>query len=206
MASSKHAVELGARGLRVDDTFIPLAAGQFEYWRHNPMFWRTILREIKASGIAQVGTFVCWEFHELSRGDFDFTGRTYPSRDLGGFIDMCAEEGLGVLMRIGPYIDAEWPSRGVARDVEQLERLDPHYQLRQREYINALAPVLQPRLASIGGPTFRARPPPPWIRPPGQCKCPTTKSLLWGSIVIGLRADIRVRARLRKAGSVRGWN
>lgn len=145
-------VDLGSRGLRINDKFLPIAAGAFEYWRHNPLYWRKILQAMKASGIEQVGTFVCWEFHEIERGDFDFTGRTYPSRDLAGFIDLCASEQIGVLIRIGPYIDAEWPSRGVAEDVERLERLDPFYQLRTREYVNALAPILIPRLASVGGP------------------------------------------------------
>jgi hypothetical protein len=129
-----------------------LVAGQFEFWRHHSLYWRPILHQIKASGLDLVSTFVCWDFHEVARADFDFAGRTYPSRNLIGFIDQCCEEGLGVLVRIGPYIDAGWPTRGPAADVAALERLHPRYLERTREYVEALAPVLIPRLASNGGP------------------------------------------------------
>ena len=148
----KRKVEFDERGLRIDGVFHPLVSGQFEFWRHHPLYWRKILQAMKDSGLEFVSTFVCWDFHEVARGDFDFTGRTYPSRDLAGFLDLCAEEGFQVLMRIGPYIDAEWPTRGPAPDVADLERIHPWYQERTREYVEALAPILIPRLAPAGGP------------------------------------------------------
>jgi beta-galactosidase GanA len=147
-----HAVTLDESGLRVDGQFRPLVSGQFEFWRHHSLHWRPILRVMRESGLEMVSTFVCWDFHEVAPHDFDFTGRTYPSRDLGGFIDLCAAEGLQVVMRIGPYIDAEWPTRGPAPDVAALERLHPRYQERTQEYVQALAPILVPRLAANGGP------------------------------------------------------
>jgi beta-galactosidase GanA len=111
-----------------------LVAGEFEYWRHHTVFWPKILGLMKSSGLEFVATFVCWDFHEIARGDFDFVGRTHPSRDLAGFIDASAEAGLQVLIRVGPIMDAEWPSRGPAPDVTPLERLHPQYLERTREY------------------------------------------------------------------------
>jgi beta-galactosidase GanA len=148
----KHAVKLDETGLRVDGKLCPVVSGQFEFWRHHSLYWRPILRVMRESGLDMVSTFVCWDFHEVAPRDFDFTGRTYPSRDLSGFLDLCAEEGFQVVMRIGPYIDAEWPTRGPAPDVAALERLHPRYQERTQEYVQALAPILTPRLASNGGP------------------------------------------------------
>jgi hypothetical protein len=145
-------VTLDSRGLTIDGQFRPLAAGEFEYWRHHSLYWRKILDTMKASGLEFVATFVCWDFHELTPGDFDFVGRTYPSRDLAGFIDACSDAGLQVLIRVGPIMDAEWPTRGPAPDVTPLERLHPDYLRRTREYLKALAPVLIPRLATRGGP------------------------------------------------------
>lgn len=151
LSASVH-IELGTQGLRINGHFRPLAAGQFEFWRHHSLYWRQILHEMKASGLDFVSTFVCWDFHEPALGDFDFVGRTHPSRNLAAFLDQCGDAGLGILVRIGPYIDAEWPTRGPAPDVATFERLDPRYQERTCQYVQALAPVLIPRLGSNGGP------------------------------------------------------
>ena len=150
--SNAGKVTLDERGLVVDGHFRPLVAGEFEYWRHHTVFWPKILKLMKASGLEFVATFVCWDFHEIARGDFDFVGRTHPSRDLAGFIDASADAGLQVLIRVGPIMDAEWPSRGPAPDVTPLERLHPQYLERTREYLDALAPILLPRLVTRGGP------------------------------------------------------
>src|SRR5262249_51682299 len=125
---------------------------EFEYWRHNSLYWKKILNLMKLSGLEFVATFVCWDFHEVNLGDFDFTGRTNPSRDLAGFIDACGEVGLQMFIRVGPIIDAEWPTRGPAPDVGTLERLHPHYIERTKQYLRALASTLVPRLISNGGP------------------------------------------------------
>ena len=145
-------VELDEQGLRIDGEFHPLIAGEFQYWRNTSLFWPRILEVVHDSGLRLVASFVCWDFHEVSPGDFDFVGRTHPSRNLAHFIDLCGEQGLKLLIRVGPIMDAEWPTRGPAPDVARLERLHPTYLERTRQYIDALAPVIVPRLHTRGGP------------------------------------------------------
>lgn len=145
-------VELSSTGLRVGGERQPIVAGQFEYWRNHSVYWDRILAAVRDLGIRAVSTFVCWDFHEVERGRFDFHGDTYPTRDLAGFIDACAAHDLAVYIRVGPIIDAEWPTRGPAPDVATLERLHPVFWDRAREYLAALAPVLVPRQATRGGP------------------------------------------------------
>lgn len=142
---------IDGNGLHVDGVRHPLVGGQFEFWRNNPIFWRRILQSMKELGLTIVSTFVCWEYHELAVGDFDFIGMTTSSRDLAGFLDLCSQERMDVLIRIGPYIDAEWPSRGLPPDLDGLERLNGHFEARTRQYVEALAPVIVPRLATHGG-------------------------------------------------------
>jgi hypothetical protein len=149
---SVRTVAYGAEGLRIDGARVPLVAGSMEYWRLISLKWRTCLQAMKGAGLDLVSSFVCWDFHELEDGTFDFTGVTHPSRDLAGWLDMCAEEGLDVMLRTGPIIDAEWPTRGPAPDVCQLERIDPRYRARCEEYLAALYEVAVPRLATNGGP------------------------------------------------------
>ncbi len=152
MPKAERAVTLDERGLRVDGVVTPLVAGSIEYWRLISLFWGRSLKAIKSAGLDQVSSFVCWDFHELADGGFDFTGETHPSRDLVGFIDQCAAEGFDFLLRVGPIIDAEWPTRGPAEDVCRLERSDPRYRERTEEFLGALLPHIVPRLATNGGP------------------------------------------------------
>jgi beta-galactosidase GanA len=44
-----------------------------------------------------------WRLHEKKPGVFDFTG----NNDIVKFINTAAEEGLLVILRLGPYIDGE---------------------------------------------------------------------------------------------------
>jgi glycosyl hydrolase family 35 len=145
-------IELSGAGLRVDGERQPMVAGQFEYWRNHSVYWDRILGAVRDLGVTAISTFVCWDFHELEPGRFDFHGETYPTRDLAGFVDACARHELAIYLRIGPIIDAEWPTRGPAPDVATLERLHPRFWRRTREYLAALAPVVVPRQATRGGP------------------------------------------------------
>lgn len=48
--------------------------------------------------------YVAWNYHEPLPGVFRFSG----DQDLVGFIKTAQEVGLLVILRPGPYIDAEW--------------------------------------------------------------------------------------------------
>src|ERR1700678_2459096 len=125
-----------------------------EYWRINSVFWRRCLRAMKGAGLRQVSTFVCWDFHALDDGTLDFAGRTHPGRDLAGFIDLCGAEGFDVLLRLGPIIDGEWPTRGPIEEVCRLERIDPLYRERSEAYFRGVLEHIVPRLATQGGPVI----------------------------------------------------
>jgi hypothetical protein len=145
-------VELGERGLLIDGEWTPLVAGTLEYWRVNSLHWRRCLRQMRRAGIVQVSSFVCWDFHQTEDGTLDLTGRTHPSRDLAGFIDLCAREGFDFLLRLGPIIDAGWPTHGPIEEVCRLERIDPLYRERTAEFLAAVLEQVVARLATRGGP------------------------------------------------------
>ena len=60
-----------------------------------------------------MASYIPWLFHELADGTFDLTGRTRPERDLGAFIDLCAERGLTFFARPGPFVMAELKNEGL---------------------------------------------------------------------------------------------
>ncbi|HID95497.1 MAG TPA: hypothetical protein EYP53_05500 [Candidatus Latescibacteria bacterium] len=102
----------------VGDEKLPLISGEFHYWRVNKLYWQNILDRIREAGFRVVSTYVPFNFHEYDQGRFDFKGETYPTRDLVGFLRLCKEKGLRVLLRPGPIIMAEWRHMGLPDHVQ----------------------------------------------------------------------------------------
>jgi hypothetical protein len=145
-------VELDTSGFRVNGKERPLVAAQFDPFRQNPLWWPRTLDAIKNAGIEIVSIFVCWDFHEVSMGTFDFDGTTNSSRNLTGLLELCSDRNLLVWVRPGPIMDDEWETRGPARDVMKLDRLHPKFLARTAEYVKAVCQVLVPAQTTRGGP------------------------------------------------------
>lgn len=83
--------------------------GEFHYSRYPASGWLTELRKMKMAGINIVATYIFWNHHEETEGDFDWQG----DRNLRAFIDLCAECGLYVILRIGPFCHGEVRNGGI---------------------------------------------------------------------------------------------
>src|SRR5436305_7071662 len=101
------AVRIADQRVWVGSESRPLLSGEVHYWRLDREVWPQVLARVRDLGLDVVSTYVCWHFHELSPGTFDFDGATHPQRDLLGFLDLAQALGLWVLLRPGPYIYAE---------------------------------------------------------------------------------------------------
>lgn len=145
-------VSLRENAIWIDDRRIPLFSGEVHYWRTFPNHWRGILQSVKDMGLKGVATYVQWGDAEVAPGDFDFTGRTAPQRNLSGFLEMCADMELWVLFRPGPYIYAESDNMGIPDRAAPYHRLHPEFQRMAREYMEAVTAAAAPFLASRGGP------------------------------------------------------
>lgn len=88
--------------LRDGKPWLP-AMGEMQYSRCQPADWRESIRLMKAGGLDIVATYVFWNHHEAEEGRFDFTG----CRDIGQFLDICAEEDMPVFLRFGPWCHGE---------------------------------------------------------------------------------------------------
>lgn len=151
MAVTGAIVKLGAEGFQVNGSQKPLIAAEFEYFRHDATHWERILEGIRESGIDIISSFIAWDFHEVEKGRFDLAGATHPSRDLVGFLELCREWDFKVFARPGPFIDAEWETRGPAPDVMHLDRLHPRFLERTSQWVNAVGEVLVPAQVTKGG-------------------------------------------------------
>lgn len=111
------------------------------------------MKKIKAAGLNTVETYTCWNLHEPQKGIFNFDGML----DLEGFIEVAAVEGLKVILRIGPYICAEWENGGLLAWLLKKEynvslRCNtPEYMSHLRDWFGVLLPKIRPHLDTNGG-------------------------------------------------------
>ena len=106
-------IELRDRRIVIDGSPTMIMAGEVHYFRVARAEWADRLDKLAEIGCRCVASYIPWLFHELPDGTFDLTGRTRPERDLGAFIDLCAERGLTFFARPGPFIMAELKNEGL---------------------------------------------------------------------------------------------
>ena len=66
--------------------------------------WPDLIQKAKEGGLDAIETYVFWNAHEPARRSYDFTG----NKDLIRFLKTIQEAGLYSVLRIGPYVCAEW--------------------------------------------------------------------------------------------------
>lgn len=130
---------------------LSLLSGEIHYWRLDPANWCAALQRTREMGLEIVATYVCWDYHELQPGHYDFRGKSDPRRDLLGFLELCAQEDFWVIIRPGPYIYSEWRNNGVPDYAAQRHRLDAAFQAAAEPYMAAVVEALRPHLATQGG-------------------------------------------------------
>jgi hypothetical protein len=113
--------------------------------------WERLLDRVQEAHMNMVTLYIPWDFHEPREGVFHFNGDSdYPSRDLRTFLTMVQARGIKyVMVRPGPYINAEWGPTGFG--AVPLWFLD--------NYPQALAGTLssgKPRTVTFAHPDYRA--------------------------------------------------
>ncbi|MFI5679381.1 beta-galactosidase [Streptomyces cellulosae] len=99
-----HTVGFDRYSLLVDGRRLVLWSGEMHPFRlPSPSLWRDVLEKMRAHGYNAVSVYVSWNYHSPAPGRYDFTG----VRDLELFLRTAAETGLYVILRPGPYINAE---------------------------------------------------------------------------------------------------
>jgi beta-galactosidase len=142
-------------GFVLDGRPFRIVSGALHYFRVHQAQWSDRLRKARLMGLNTIDTYVPWNLHERRPGEFDFDGML----DLARFLDLAAAEGLHVLLRPGPYICGEWeggglPSWLLADPDLELRGTDPKYLQAVEGYLDALMPIVLPRLGTHGGPVI----------------------------------------------------
>ncbi|OVA11462.1 Glycoside hydrolase [Macleaya cordata] len=66
--------------------------------------WSDLIQKSKDGGFDAIETYVFWDRHEPRRREYDFSG----NNDLIRFLKTMQAAGLYIILRIGPYVCAEW--------------------------------------------------------------------------------------------------
>lgn len=173
MVDSTPAVEIRERRILVDGEPSMVMAGEIHYFRVPRQEWAARLDQLIDVGCTCVASYIPWLVHELPDGSIDLDGRTRPERDLGAFIDLCAERGLTFLARPGPFVMAELKNEGLPFRVIQehpeilpvgwdgkptgshtVDYLAPAFLDEAERWYAAVMPVLARRSHDRGGPVI----------------------------------------------------
>ena len=97
------------RGLNAGGRSTPVYAGAMHYWRVPASSWARCLAGMHQLGLTLVETYVPWRVHEPEKGERVWS----DDRDLAKFLRTARAEGLSVMLRPGPHINAELTSFGM---------------------------------------------------------------------------------------------
>ncbi|KAL4632699.1 hypothetical protein ACB092_04G069400 [Castanea dentata] len=86
-----------------------LISAAIHYPRSVPAMWPGLVQTAKEGGADVIETYVFWNGHELSPNNYYFGGRY----DLVKFVKIVQEAGLYLILRIGPFVAAEWNFGGI---------------------------------------------------------------------------------------------
>lgn len=85
-------------------------SGEFHYWRIPvPGLWRDILEKIKAAGFTAFAFYANWAYHAPNNQTLDFTTGAH---DFSPLFELAKELGLYIIVRPGPYVNAEASAGG----------------------------------------------------------------------------------------------
>lgn len=129
-----------------------LNSATIHYFRMPREEWREVLVKAKLAGMNCIDTYFAWNVHEPEEGQWNFEG----DRDCGAFLDLCAELGMWVIARPGPFICAEWDFGGFPYWLET----KPNVKFRENNetylhhvdlYFDRIVPIIRERQVSAGG-------------------------------------------------------
>ncbi|MDJ1136329.1 glycoside hydrolase family 35 protein [Streptomyces iconiensis] len=123
-------------------------SGGMHYFRTLPAQWPDRLTKLRSMGLDTVETYVPWNLHEPTPGEFDFTGRA----DLERFLRDAAAADLKVIVRPGPYICAEWDNGGLPSWLPgPLRCHDPRFLNPVDRFFDELIPLIARHQVTRGG-------------------------------------------------------
>lgn len=102
-------VKWDSRSLFIGNKRVVPVMGEIHYSRIPEREWKEELQKMKEGGVTIIANYVFWNHVEEDEGIFNWSGQ----RSLRHFLELCKEELLPVVIRIGPFCHGETRNGGI---------------------------------------------------------------------------------------------
>lgn len=150
-----HKVSFDKNSFMIDGQRLNIWSGEFHYWRlPDENGWRDIFQKMRANGYNAVSLYFFWGLHQSSKdGSFDFSPDSI--KDIDKLLTIAEEEGLYVIARPGPYVNAEISMGGLPAYMTNysgaLRSTDPESLKASTDWLTAFNSVAKKHLITDGG-------------------------------------------------------
>ena len=150
-----HKVTFDKNSFMVDGQRLNVWSGEIHYWRAPDVnSWRDLFQKMRANGYNAVSLYFFWGLHQSKEGGpFDFSKDTIKDLDL--LLTMAQEEGLYVIARPGPYVNAEISMGGLPAWMTNysggLRTTDPKVLAASKAWLHAFDQIASKHLVTKGG-------------------------------------------------------
>lgn len=152
-----HKITWDRHSLMIDGRRQMIWSGEFQPFRlPSPSAWQDVLQKMKATGYNAVTLYIDWGYHSAKQGHYDFSG----VRNIERALEMAEAEGLYVIIRPGPYVNAELSMGGfpgwVTRQKAMARTDDPQYIAAVDEWQTQIDAIIARHQLTTGGGTVIA--------------------------------------------------
>ena len=95
--------------LIIDGRRVCPVMGEVHYSRIPAQEWKNEVRKMKEGGVTMIACYVFWNHIEEIENQFDWSGQ----RNLRHFLEVCKQESLPVVLRVGPFCHGEVRCGGI---------------------------------------------------------------------------------------------
>ena len=98
-----------SKSLLVDGRRVVPVMGEIHYSRLPENEWEAAVKNMKAGGVTMIATYTFWNHVEELEDQWDWSGR----RNLRRFLEICKQEQMPVILRLGPFCHSEVRNGGI---------------------------------------------------------------------------------------------
>ena len=163
--------EVDSRGFIIGGKHVLPVMGEIHYSRVPEREWRREIQKMRAGGITVVATYVFWIHHEEEEGRWDWSG----NKNLRRFLEICKEEHMPVVLRIGPFCHGEVYQGGFPVWLTDKAQSDPkQYKLRSQApgFMEATRNLYNNIFAQVNGLLWKQGGPVVGVQIENECRGP----------------------------------
>lgn len=143
-----ESILVDSHGLEIAGKKVVPVMGEIHYSRVPERDWKREILKMKAGGVTIISTYVFWIHHEMTEGNWDWSG----NKNLRKFAQICKECHMPLVLRIGPFCHGEVYQGGVPSWI--LEKLSKRMQKPRsltKVWIEATGKLYENILAQVEG-------------------------------------------------------